>query len=162
MPPAAALECERTGWTLDMIATVAPALAAASAARWPARPAPMMRTSWVGTGGPVYSGRRSGRREPRLQGAGDLLERHDAAQAPVGVDGHERALAAQGLAREQRLERRVVAHAARLGADHVADRHLAGLLVRGVLDRRPVGQPGEAPVALHDGEPRPALVTQEE
>ena len=24
MPPAAALECERTGWTLDMIATVAP------------------------------------------------------------------------------------------------------------------------------------------
>ena len=26
MPPAAALECERTGWTLDMIATVAPGL----------------------------------------------------------------------------------------------------------------------------------------
>ena len=26
MPPAAALECERTGWTLLMIATVAPAL----------------------------------------------------------------------------------------------------------------------------------------
>ena len=26
MPPAAATECERTGWTLEMIATVAPAL----------------------------------------------------------------------------------------------------------------------------------------
>jgi hypothetical protein len=33
MPPAAATECERTGWTFEMIATVAPAWAAASAAR---------------------------------------------------------------------------------------------------------------------------------
>ena len=33
MPPAAALECERTGWTLLMIATVAPPRAAARAAR---------------------------------------------------------------------------------------------------------------------------------
>src|SRR5271170_1205513 len=48
MPPAAATECERTGWTLLMIATLAPACAAASAARWPARPAPMMRTSCSG------------------------------------------------------------------------------------------------------------------
>ena len=48
MPPAAALECERTGWTLDMIATVAPSRAAARAARWPARPAPMIRTSCAG------------------------------------------------------------------------------------------------------------------
>ena len=50
IPPAAALECERTGWTLLMIATVAPALAAARAARCPASPAPMMRTSWDGMG----------------------------------------------------------------------------------------------------------------
>src|SRR3954447_22102146 len=48
MPPAAATECERTGWTLLMIATDAPASAAASAARWPARPAPRMRTSCAG------------------------------------------------------------------------------------------------------------------
>src|SRR3954470_4839114 len=48
MPPAAALECDRTGWTLLMIATVAPALAAARAARCPASPAPMMRTSCAG------------------------------------------------------------------------------------------------------------------
>ena len=33
MPPAAALECDRTGWTLLMIATVAPERAASSAAR---------------------------------------------------------------------------------------------------------------------------------
>jgi len=43
MPPAAATECERTGCTLLNSATDAPASAAASAARWPARPAPMMR-----------------------------------------------------------------------------------------------------------------------
>src|SRR3954454_21367121 len=48
MPPAAAPEWERTGWTLLMIATVAPASAAARAARWPARPAPMIRTSCAG------------------------------------------------------------------------------------------------------------------
>src|SRR5215207_10616979 len=48
MPPAAAFECERTGWTLDMMATVAPASAAARAARWPASPAPMIRTSCAG------------------------------------------------------------------------------------------------------------------
>ena len=48
MPPAAATECERTGWTLLNSATDAPASAAASAARWPARPAPMMRTSCAG------------------------------------------------------------------------------------------------------------------
>src|SRR3954468_6547126 len=48
MPPAAATECERTGWTLLMIATDAPSSAAAVAARWPARPAPMIRTSCAG------------------------------------------------------------------------------------------------------------------
>ena len=48
MPPAAATEWERTGWTLEMIATVAPVCAAASAARWPASPAPMISTSWEG------------------------------------------------------------------------------------------------------------------
>src|SRR3954453_11076883 len=48
MPPAAALLCDRTGCTLLMIATVAPALAAARAARCPASPAPMMRTSCEG------------------------------------------------------------------------------------------------------------------
>src|SRR5215208_1579271 len=49
MPPAAATECERTGWTLDTIATDAPPSAAASAARCPARPAPSTSTSYAGT-----------------------------------------------------------------------------------------------------------------
>ena len=62
MPPAAALECERTGWTLLMMATVAPAPAAASAARWPASPAPMMRTSCAGMAGESYAARPSGAR----------------------------------------------------------------------------------------------------
>src|SRR3954447_26374331 len=56
MPPAAALECERTGWTLLMMATVAPAPAAASAARWPASPAPIMRTSCAGMAGETIRG----------------------------------------------------------------------------------------------------------
>jgi hypothetical protein len=49
MPPAAATECDLTGWTLEMIATVAPVCAAARAARWPANPAPMISTSCEGT-----------------------------------------------------------------------------------------------------------------
>ena len=48
IPPAAATEWERTGWTLLMIATLAPCWAAANAARWPARPAPMINTSCAG------------------------------------------------------------------------------------------------------------------
>src|SRR4051794_16011959 len=50
MPPWAALEWERTGWTLLMIPTDTPSSAAARAARWPASPAPITRTSWDGTG----------------------------------------------------------------------------------------------------------------
>src|SRR3954447_20131823 len=60
MPPAAALECDRTGWTLLMIATVAPERAAASAARWPARPAPMINTSWEGMAKQSIGGPRAG------------------------------------------------------------------------------------------------------
>src|SRR6185369_12366741 len=49
MPPWAALEWERTGWTLLMIPTDTPSSAAARAALCPARPAPITRTSWDGT-----------------------------------------------------------------------------------------------------------------
>src|SRR3954471_4942314 len=49
IPPCAALEWERTGWTLLMIPTETPCSAAASAARCPARPAPITSTSWSGT-----------------------------------------------------------------------------------------------------------------
>ena len=48
IPPWAALECDRTGWTLEMMPTEAPPSAAARAARWPARPAPITRTSCWG------------------------------------------------------------------------------------------------------------------
>ena len=53
IPPAAATECERTGCTLLRIATLAPSCAAASAARWPARPAPMIKyvVCWHGSCG---------------------------------------------------------------------------------------------------------------
>src|SRR3954447_18240458 len=93
MPPAAATECERTGWTLLMIATVAPASAAARAARWPASPAPMINTSWAGIRAGTLSRRRP---RPLLadragQRTADLLHRDDPAEHAFGVDGHQRA-----------------------------------------------------------------------
>src|SRR5688572_4390510 len=121
MPPAAATECERTGWTLLMIATVAPASAAARAARWPAKPAPMIRTSCEGIGPRRYLRDCGGERSP------DLLDREHAAQDALPVDGHHRAEAPQGLGADDRLERLV-------GADRVARRED---LVRG--EHRPAG-----------------------
>src|SRR5207237_10554600 len=49
IPPWAAFECERTGWTLLTMPTLTPASAAARAARCPASPAPITKTSWSGT-----------------------------------------------------------------------------------------------------------------
>src|SRR5262252_200495 len=45
MPPSAAPECERVGWSLEIIATSAPASWASIAARIPAQPAPTTSTS---------------------------------------------------------------------------------------------------------------------
>src|SRR6185437_16184881 len=82
MPPAAATECESTGCTLLNSATDAPASAAARAARWPARPAPMMRTSCAGMPLRVYlsgfpdggGGARPGHRGGRVRGVCALSE----------------------------------------------------------------------------------------
>src|SRR5277367_2343721 len=112
IPPAAATECERTGWTLLMIATLAPSRAAASAARWPARPAPMIRTSCAGMAvsggrggafatGTLYSG--------RTQGPADLRQRHHALQDAILVDGDHRAQAAQSFGPQQGFQRRLLA-----------------------------------------------------
>src|SRR4051812_24280979 len=46
MPPSAAPEWLRVGWSFDMTATSAPASYASIAARIPAQPAPTTRTSW--------------------------------------------------------------------------------------------------------------------
>src|SRR4051812_37090129 len=46
MPPSAAPEWLRVGWSFEIIATSAPASCAAIAARMPAQPAPTTRTSW--------------------------------------------------------------------------------------------------------------------
>src|SRR4051794_21791411 len=45
MPPSAAPECERVGWSFEIIATSAPASCASIAARMPAQPAPTTSTS---------------------------------------------------------------------------------------------------------------------
>src|SRR3954469_13212662 len=108
MPPCAAFECERTGWTFARMPTDTPSSAAASAARCPARPAPITSTSWEGIlvavllerrrlyGTPsqtlllVYACRGSGELRERLERARDLLDRHDAAQHALGVDRHDR------------------------------------------------------------------------
>ena len=57
IPPWAALECERTGWTLLTMPTDTPSSAAARAALCPARPAPITRTSCVGTGADPIDGK---------------------------------------------------------------------------------------------------------
>src|SRR4051794_38258703 len=126
MPPAAATEWERTGWTLLMMATLAPASAAASAARWPARPAPRIRTSCAGMAllpGQVRKGPwtlLSRPLQPRSDRAGgqraaDAVERHDATQAVVGVDDDQGPEPPQRLRPQQVLQRRV-ARDARAGA----------------------------------------------
>src|SRR4051794_8174691 len=148
MPPCAAFECERTGWTFARMPTDTPSSAAASAARCPARPAPITSTSWEGilvagllAGGPAaadcMAGRlwecasprgaaltsRSGQPRGGLQRPRDLLDRHDAAQHAVGVDRHDRAQPREGLRAEQRLERLVHTHPERrprVGRHHLA------------------------------------------
>src|SRR3954451_6728763 len=60
MPPCAAFECERTGWTLAMIPTDAPSSAAASAARCPASPPPITSTSCEGMKASILLGPGSG------------------------------------------------------------------------------------------------------
>src|SRR4051812_43705368 len=101
MPPCAALLCERTGWTLEMTPTDTPLSAAASAARWPARPAPITRTSCFGMRrGGVYSGGQSTAQRPP-----DRVNRHNPAQDAVSVHRHHGPEASQSLVREQRLER---------------------------------------------------------
>src|SRR5690349_5640846 len=145
MPPAAATECDRTGWTLLMSATEAPASAAASAPRWPARPAPMMRTSCAGMASWMLLGNAS--RHRRAQRAADLLDRHDAAQAVVAVDDHQRSERAQALGADELLDRRVVAHAeglVGLGIDDVGDRQGRATLLHRAVDAVLVQEAEEA------------------
>src|SRR5262249_47978801 len=47
MPPSAAPECDRVGWSFEITATSAPASCASMAARMPAQPAPTTSTSCV-------------------------------------------------------------------------------------------------------------------
>src|SRR5690349_3325518 len=56
MPPSAAPEWLRVGWSFEMTATSAPASYASIAARIPAQPAPTTRTSWVASTRPEASG----------------------------------------------------------------------------------------------------------
>src|SRR5215208_4474702 len=69
----------------------------------------------------------SARREVRLEGLRDLLERHDAPQAAVAVDRHQGTQAAQGLGAQQRLERRVGLHLALLARADDQLAHRAGV-----------------------------------
>src|SRR5579863_3554458 len=68
MPPSAAPECERVGWSFEIIATSAPASWASMAARMPAHPAPTTSTSCS----PITES--SGYRPGRSQLRGKLLE----------------------------------------------------------------------------------------
>src|SRR5215211_7868766 len=106
IPPWAAFECERTGWTLDTIPTETPCSAAASAARCPASPAPITSTSCLGMdarsyievtavrpvgSGPRWARQRAAgtRRQGPAKGSADLLGRDHPAQMALRVDGHQ-------------------------------------------------------------------------
>src|SRR3954452_18291569 len=169
MPPAAATECERTGWTLLMIATEAPSSAAASAARWPASPAPMIRTSCDGMAPALYRsvpltrpvpgrGRTVRRRRPSAvhdrprdgcrKRPADVLERDHAAQPRLGVHDHQRAEAPQRLRGQKLLDRRLAADD-RAGVDvrveHLADRRRGTAVVHRAVDRLAPQNADEAP-----------------
>src|SRR3954451_13379816 len=110
MPPWAAFEWDRTGWTLERIPTEPPRSAAASAARCPARPAPITSTScvgkaraslWEGVCVPLSEGCCALRGAQR---ATDLIGGHDPAQHALAVDRHERAELREALGLQQQFE----------------------------------------------------------
>src|SRR3954468_5990866 len=185
MPPAAATECERTGWTLLMIATEAPSSAAARAARWPASPAPMIRTSCDGMAPALYrsvpltrpvpgGGRtvRPGRSsavhhrpgDGCREGAADVLERDHAAQPRLGVDHHQRPEAPQRLGGQELLDRRLAADdgaGVDVRVEHLADGRRGAAVVHRAVDRLAPQDAHEAPEAVDDREPREPVAQEE-
>ena len=166
MPPWAALEWDRTGWTLEMIPTDAPAWAALRAARWPARPAPMTRTSCSGTGAGFYA---NGVRAPvtaaiagrlgdaLLERPPDLVPGDDSQQPAVGVDRHQGARS--GAAARCRAGPRAGRRSARAGLSSSGAHDLAHLEDRLAVLGDPLGalavdEADEAAVRVHDREPR--------
>src|SRR5579875_2548640 len=107
MPPAAATEWDRTGWTLLMIPTLAPDCAAARAARCPASPAPIIKTSCSGICTRLYNRRplpccaaplgTERRLQPR--------QRQHPLHHPVAVDRHQPSPALDPLAAQDLLDR---------------------------------------------------------
>src|ERR1700683_5001746 len=170
-----------------MIAPLAPFRSAASAARWPARPAPMIKTSCAGMAPErnVGKGLRRGlynadARQPRLTGPGAcppgalrascggaqrlayLRERDHALQHAVAVDGDHRAKAAESLRAEQRFERGLLADA----HGHVLLEHVehgqrgppcGDLALHALLAH----DAEEVAGGVDDGEPRPAIAREE-
>ena len=100
------------GMDLHMIATVAPASAAARAARWPARPAPMINTSWAGMARESISAAaaadaNAGPCGTPAQRPADLLDRDDAASTPSASTAISAPSSRRPGSRQQRLERLV-------------------------------------------------------
>src|SRR5215213_5555702 len=166
MPPCAALEWERTGWTLEMMPTDAPASAALRAARWPARPAPMTRTSCSGTARDsmhlacALPGRCA--RGGRLERTSYLIPCDDALQPPIRIDSHQRTEAHQRRGPEQRLQRLVGTHTQAVVVRAQDLRHLEHRLtvIRDALRALAIHDAEEVPVALDDGEPVVAVAQE--
>src|SRR5436190_4636734 len=106
MPPSAAPEWLRVGWIFETRATFAPASNASIAARIPAQPAPITRTSWAWstTSEPTATLRLRARGNDVVAGVGEFLEvlsEHRGQSTRLLVVGGE---VAPGRARiEQRL-----------------------------------------------------------
>src|SRR4051794_5792952 len=174
IPPCAALECERTGWTLLMMPTETPCSAAASAARCPARPAPITKTSWSGTRRSYKDGscgrsagwrlqiRVSTARSDRAQRLSDRVDRENAADAAVGVGGDQGAEAAERLVAEHGLERLVLhdREGSTVPGEDVADDRGGPLDRRDVVGGTSIHQPDEALCRVDDGKPGGAVAQE--
>src|SRR5687768_11726885 len=172
-----------------MIPTDTPSSAAARAARCPARPAPITRTScWGISGSPwVYGPRPSARHAPAgvgrparaavyvlpaaarsgggPQGALYVAEGHHPAEHSVAIDRHHRPQAAQPLAAvEELLERLADPDPERprgVAGHHRLDRSSRSPFLTDGLDLAARHQTQQAAGAIDDREPRPAVAEEE-
>ncbi len=168
MPPAAATECERTGWTLEMMATVAPVWAAARAARWPASPAPMISTSCEGTASNICLRRVRARRQADGESA-DCIARRSCwtVTTPRNTPSSSTAITAPSRPSDSEPIRSVIGRSCptpptsgALGIDDRRNRQppFAGV-DRGL--RTLLGDdPGVAPVVVDHREPGPAVAQE--
>src|SRR4051794_32684149 len=107
-----------------MIPTETPSSAAASAALWPASPAPITRTSWDGTGADAIPQKAEG-----VVGIRHVVIRHAERRTAVGSARPPRADPAANDLRRTRLETLAAYHGRMLGGGSITLFHFRGIRV---------------------------------